>query len=151
MAEKRLYIRCLNCRAKNRIPEPRLKDKPKCGKCNTPLDLKDFKGIPVDITDATYAIEVADSPLPVALICWASWCSSCQALLPIIARLAPQYAGKIKFAKVNVEHNQQTGARFSVQSIPVTLVLRNGQLVNRLVGALPEMELRRNLDIIAAA
>lgn len=151
MTEKQFYIRCTGCRAKNRVPQTRLGDKPKCGKCAAELDLKDFSGIPMDITDATYAGEVVDSALPVVLTCWAPWCSSCQAILPIITRLAPQYAGKIKFAKVNVEQNQQTGARFSVQSIPVMLVLRSGKLVNRLVGALPEMELRRSLDTIAAA
>jgi len=151
MAEKHHHIRCRQCRAKNRVPAGRLGDKPKCGKCGTLLDLKDFSGIPIEITDAAYVDEIVESALPVVLTCWAPWCSACQALLPTINRLAPQYAGRIKFAKVNVEQNQQTGGRFSIQSIPAMLVLQNGQLINRWVGALPEMELRRNLDAIDGA
>ena len=102
------------------------------------------------VTDATFAAEVESSPVPVVLDLWAPWCGPCRMLEPVIEELATEMAGRLRFAKLNVDENPATASRFRVQSIPTLLVLRGGQEIDRMVGVLPKAEIVRRLDRVAA-
>ncbi len=101
---------------------------------------------PVVVTDATFAREVLASPLPVLVDLWAPWCGPCRIIGPVVERLAREYAGQLKVAKLNVDENPQTAAQFHVQGIPTLLIFRGGQVVDRIVGAVPEPALRARIQ-----
>jgi thioredoxin 2 len=148
MADAQL-IRCSVCGAVNRVPAEKLAQglEPVCGRCKTPL-LADNK--PVTVTDATFASEVERSPLPVLLDLWAPWCGPCRMVAPVVEQLAAEMAGRVRVAKLNVDENPATAARFGVQSIPTMLVLEGGREVERIVGAQPKSEIMQRLKRVAA-
>lgn len=143
-----MIIRCLNCGTKNRMPENRLDEKPLCGKCGTILVVANDQGRPVEVTDGTFNREVLSTAGSVLVDCWAPWCGPCRAMAPILDELAAKYAGGIRVAKLNVDDNPQTASRYNVQSIPTMLLFRDGELVNRLVGALPKENIEQHLVAI---
>jgi len=91
---------------------------------------------PLEITDATLRKAVESHPVAV-VDCWASWCAPCRILSPIIEELAQDYAGKILFAKLNVDENRERALEYGIMSIPTLLVFKGGKLVDRIVGAMP--------------
>ncbi len=137
-------IRCPHCGTSNRVPQDKLAQglTPKCGKCSLPLVVATG---PVTVTDATFAAEVERSPLPVLVDAWAPWCGPCRMVGPIVDELAKELAGKVRVAKLNVDDNPATAARFDVRSIPTMLVMVNGREVDRIVGALPKAALQQRL------
>lgn len=138
-------IRCSQCGASNRVPQDKLAQglTPKCGQCKAPLAAA---AGPLTVTDATFAAEVEGSPLPVLVDAWAPWCGPCRIVGPIIDELATELAGKVRVAKLNVDDNPGTAARFDVRSIPTLLVIMNGREVDRIVGALPKAAIRQRLE-----
>jgi thioredoxin len=104
----------------------------------------------VTITDATFAAEVERSPMPVLLDMWAPWCGPCRMVAPVIEELASEMAGRVRVAKLNVDENPATAARFHVQSIPTLLVLRGGREVDRIVGVQPKAAIVQRLERAAA-
>jgi thioredoxin 2 len=143
MSETRL-IRCPTCGVTNRVPMDKVKrgDKPIRGKCKTPMPI-DLK--PVIVTDATFPAEVERSPLPVLLDLWAAWCGPCRVITPVIDELASEQAGRVRFAKLNIDENPATADRFKVRSIPTMLVFKDGREVDRIVGVQPKAEIVRRL------
>jgi thioredoxin 2 len=148
MSETKL-IRCPSCGATNRVPLDKMQQglAPVCGRCKTPLPVG---GEPVTVTDATFAAEVERSPLPVLLDLWAPWCGPCRMIAPVIDELAGQMAGRVRFAKLNIDENPATPARFNVHSIPTLLVLKAGREVDRIVGVQSKAELARRLERVSA-
>jgi len=144
MDENQLIIRCTECKAKNRVPESRLSDVPKCGKCGAVLRLEIFDS-PVNVTDNDFHREVMASSLPVLVDCWAPWCGPCRAVAPILDDLAKAYRGRLKITKVNVDENPGTGATYRIQSIPTMLFVKNGNLVDQVTGALPKEDLEARI------
>src|SRR5213596_2953096 len=138
-------IRCPNCGANNRVPPEKLKQglQPVCGRCKSPL-LADNK--PVTVTDATFSAEVERSPLPVLLDLWAPWCGPCRMIAPMVEELSAEMAGRVRVAKLNVDENPATAARFNVRGIPTLLVLKARQEVDRIVGVQPKSEIARRLQ-----
>ncbi len=136
-------VRCPSCGTTNRLPAPRTGRKAVCGKCKTALS--EPVG-PVHVTDETFASEVDRSTAPVLLDLWADWCGPCHMLAPTIDQLSVEMAGRVKVAKLNIDENPQTANRFGVRSIPTLLVLKGGQVVDRLVGMHPKDEIVRRLE-----
>jgi thioredoxin 2 len=142
-------IRCPACGASNRAPREKIEQglEPVCGRCKTPLPAV---GKPAPVTDATFAAEVERSPLPVLLDIWAPWCGPCRMMEPVIDELAAELAGRVRVAKLNVDENPATAARFNARSIPTLLVLKAGREVDRIVGAQPKSEIARRLERVMA-
>jgi len=142
-------IRCPSCGVTNRVPLDKVESglKPVCGRCKTPIPV-DHE--PVTVTDATFSDEVERSPLPVVLDMWAAWCGPCQKIAPMIDELASKMGGRVRFAKLNVDENPATAARFNVRSIPTLLVLKGGKEVDRIVGVQPKSEIERRLERVTA-
>lgn len=138
-------IRCPSCGASNRVSSERLSRgiEAVCGRCRTPLREKSG---PVTVTDATFITEVERSPLPVLLDMWAPWCGPCRIIAPVIEELALEMAGKVRVAKLNIDENPATAARFNVRSIPTLLVFKGGQEIDRIVGVQAKTELKRRLE-----
>ena len=103
---------------------------------NLPLTLND-----VDIGEA---IKKYDT---IVIDCWAPWCGPCRMVAPVIEELAKEMQGKIVFGKLNVDENPTTSAEHQIMSIPTLLVFKNGNLVDRLVGAYTKEELKKKLEI----
>jgi thioredoxin 1 len=92
---------------------------------------------PVKLTDATFKSAVQKNQL-VVVDCWAPWCAPCHMVSPIIEELAREYAGKIFFGKLNVDENRNVAMQYQLMSIPTMLVFKNGELVDRILGAMPK-------------
>jgi thioredoxin 2 len=106
-----------------------------------PIDLH-----PVTVTDASFAALVEQSPVPVLLDLWAPWCGPCRMIAPVIEELAREMAGRVRFAKLNVDENPSTAVRFQARSIPTLLILEAGREVDRIVGVQPKGEIVRRLQ-----
>lgn len=93
------------------------------------------------INDADFETVVAQSDIPVLVDFWAPWCGPCKMIAPILDEIAPEFAGKVKIVKINVDDNQLVAGQFGIRSIPTLLLFKNGQLVATQVGALPKNQL----------
>jgi thioredoxin len=98
------------------------------------------------VTDKDFEKEVEKSQIPVLVDCWAEWCGPCRMVGPVIDKLADEYQGKFKIAKLNVDENRTISAKYQIQSIPTMLIFVNGEVVDGLVGAHPEQSIRAKLD-----
>ena len=140
-----IVIRCPACGVRNRVPRDKIASglEPVCGRCKAPLPIGTK---PIAVTDASFTAEVERSPLPVLVDAWAAWCGPCRMIAPVIDQLAGEMAGRLRVAKLNVDENPATAARFSLQSIPTLLVFRGGREVDRVVGVQPKSEIVRRLE-----
>jgi thioredoxin 1 len=102
-------------------------------------------GKTLELTDATFD-ETLKSDKPVLVDFWAEWCGPCKMIGPVVEELAKDYEGKAVIAKLNVDENPQVTARFGVRSIPTLLVFKNGQIVDKQVGAVPKSVLAGKLQ-----
>ena len=143
-------VRCGACGAGNRVPAGALRAgrRAVCGRCKEPLTLE---ATPIIVTDATFAGDVEASPIPVLLDLWAAWCGPCRMIAPMVEELAGELAGRVRVAKLNVDENPATAARFGVRSIPTLLLLERGREVDRIVGVQPKAEILRRLQRVSAA
>lgn len=139
-----LILVCSKCSAKNRVPVARLKENPKCGKCGTLLP-NEILSRPVNVTDATFDREVLGSALPVLVDCWAPWCGPCRSIGPVFDELAVKYKGRLKIAKLNLDENTGIGSRYSISSVPTLFLVKNGRIIDTLVGALPREQLESQI------
>lgn len=95
-------------------------------------------GNAVAVTENTFDTEVLKSPTPVLVDFWAAWCGPCRAVAPIMEELASEYAGRLKVVKVDVDDSPDVSGRYGVMSIPTLALFKDGQMVERLVGAFPK-------------
>lgn len=99
-------------------------------------------GHPQTVTDATFEQEVMRSNQTVLVDFWAPWCGPCRMVEPVVEKMAHELAGRLKIAKVNVDENPMTAQRYGIQSIPTMMVVKNGEIKDRWMGALPEPAIR---------
>ncbi|MDZ4766843.1 MAG: thioredoxin [Chloroflexota bacterium] len=97
---------------------------------------------PVTVTDATFEQEVLLSDIPVLVDFWAAWCGPCRAVAPVLEKLAGEYAGKLKIAKVDVDANPALSQAFRIQSIPNLMIVKERTIIFNQPGALPEAQMR---------
>ena len=105
----------------------------------------------VTVTDANFKSEVLESDLPVLVDFWAPWCGPCRMVAPVVEELARSYEGRLKVGKVNVDENPEISRAYGIQSIPTLMVFKNGQIAERIVGALPKPMLEKALKPHLAA
>ena len=99
----------------------------------------------ITLTSANFQAEVLDSPLPVLVDFWATWCGPCRMVAPIVAEIAAEKAGVIKVGKVNVDEEPGLAGRYGISSIPTLMLFKNGQPVNTMVGARPKAQIEQML------
>ncbi|MEH0019172.1 MAG: thioredoxin [Desulfobacter sp.] len=132
-----IILACETCHTKNRVPGARLWEDPVCGRCKTRLPVQNLARV-TDVNDANFDSIVMGSDLPVLVECWAPWCGPCRSVAPILDELAKTYAGRIRIVKLNLDENPATGARFAISSVPTLLLVKNGKVMESLVGAQPK-------------
>ena len=98
------------------------------------------------VTDANFEAEVLQSATPVLVDYWAEWCGPCKMIAPILDDVSKEYAGKLKVAKLNIDDNQETPAKFGIRGIPTLMLFKDGQLAATKVGALSKAQLTAFLD-----
>jgi thioredoxin 1 len=97
-------------------------------------------GKTVEVSTSTWEQDVEQSTVPVLVDFWAEWCGPCRAIIPTLEQLADEYDGKLKVAKVNVDQNRELAQKFGVRSIPFLLIIKDGEVVENMVGALGKPE-----------
>ena len=100
------------------------------------------------IKEDSFEDKVVNSPTPVLIDFWATWCGPCKAIAPVIDEIAGEYNGKVKVGKVDVDQNQNTAMKYGVRSIPTLLIMKDGKVVNQIVGAVPKGNITTMLDEI---
>ena len=110
----------------------------------------DVAGDALKVEDATWDVEVMKASELVMVDFWAVWCGPCQMVAPIIEELGKEYAGKVKVRKLNTDENPEVAGRYQVMSIPTILFFKNGQVVEKLVGARPKRQFKEMIDSLLA-
>lgn len=105
---------------------------------------KSWPGKPVELSDETFKEFVSKYNLAV-IDCWAPWCGPCRMVAPVIDALSKELDGKVAFGKLNTDNNQRTAMNFNIYAIPTLLVFKNGELVDKVVGALPKEQIMAQL------
>lgn len=133
---------CPHCDAVNRVPDARLRDRPKCGKCAGEI----LPASPIELADASFDRFVGRDGLPVLVDFWAPWCGPCKMFAPVFGQMAAQHVGRLRFAKVNTEAEQTLASRHGIRSIPTLALFKGGREIDRKSGALSAPQLRQWLS-----
>ena len=100
----------------------------------------------VHVSDASFEQDVLNASTPVLVDFWAEWCGPCKMIAPILDDIAGEYAGKVTVAKVNVDENSATAAKFGIRGIPTLMLFKNGQVATTKVGAVSKTQLGEFLN-----
>ena len=130
MATKQIV--CPHCNTANMVPEERLADQPRCGKCHEDI----FNAHPVELTAASFNRHVSRNDIPVLVDFWAPWCGPCRTMAPAFEQAASLLEPTVRLAKLNTEDEQLIGASHGIRSIPTMVLYRDGKEIARQSGAL---------------
>jgi len=136
-------VSCPSCQTKNRVPAAS-SGTPRCGACQHSLPWL------VDATDDDFDA-VVDTRRLVLVDLWAPWCGPCRQVAPILEKISVDLADELKVVKVNVDTSPQIATRYQASSIPMLLFLRDGELVDTVVGAHPERVLREHIEALGVS
>jgi thioredoxin 1 len=100
----------------------------------------------VEVTDATFDAEVIKSDKPVVVDFWAPWCGPCKAIGPVLSEIAAERESEIKIVKVNIDDNQDYAFKLGVMSIPTLVIFKEGQPIDKIVGAHPKATIESRID-----
>jgi thioredoxin 1 len=100
----------------------------------------------IEINDASFKSEVTDSAIPVLVDFWAPWCGPCKMIAPVLEEIASEYDGKVKVVKINIDENQTTPSTYGVRSIPTLILFKDGQEVEKIIGAQSKQNLKQMVD-----
>ncbi len=133
-----MLIGCPNCSTVNRVPDERLAEHPKCGRCKSAL----LEAKPVAIGDQNFNAAVERTELPVVVDFWAAWCGPCRAMAPNFERAAGELNPRVRFAKLDTEAAPDIAARFGIRGIPTMILFKNGAEAARVSGAMDARSIR---------
>lgn len=102
--------------------------------------------MPLEITDSNFEEKVLKADKPVILDLWAEWCGPCRMVGPIVNEIGEEYDGQVIVGKLDVDNNPQTTAKFGIRNIPTILFFKNGEVVDKQVGAVPKAALVEKLE-----
>jgi thioredoxin 1 len=117
--------------------------------CEKPSAMNESSANVKHITQGEFADEVTRCATPVVADFYATWCGPCRELSPLLDKLAGGYTDKIKFVKINVDESPGLAQNFQVQAIPTLIFFKDGKVVDRTTGLLPEADLKLKLDLLA--
>jgi thioredoxin len=100
----------------------------------------------IDVNEANFEAEVLKSKIPVLVDIWATWCGPCRIYSPIVDEVSKDYAGKVKFVKIDADENEKIAMKYNVQSIPTTLLMDKGVVKAMNIGAVPKETLKRWIE-----
>jgi thioredoxin 1 len=100
----------------------------------------------IHVTDQNFEEEVLNSPIPVIVDFWATWCAPCRMIAPIVEEIAREYDGKIKVCKLDVDNNPNTAITYGVRSIPTLLYFKNGKVISSTIGAVGKSKILEQVE-----
>ena len=107
--------------------------------------MADSKNV-LHLTDSSFDTEVLKSNVPVLVDFWAPWCGPCRAIAPVVGEIADVYAGRLKVGKINVDEDNRVASMHNITAIPTLLIIKNGQVVDQIVGAVAKAKLIEKLE-----
>jgi thioredoxin 2 len=143
MADASNVVRCPHCGTKNRLYAA-AEGTPRCAKCKNALPWI------ASATETTFE-EEAHASVPVVVDFWAAWCAPCRMVQPVLERFATSHAGRVKVVQVDVDAEPALAQRYQAMSIPLLVLLRDGEEVERIVGAAPDLERRLESSLTPAS